>query len=345
METIYDIIQSYADKPEKWLYYSSANLNPNNVLNSSQNALNFIKDYFGVGGKSLTIMNRRIEKYEPDLLQRSVHIVSTFFLGLKIAECFGVDVTALNDSNMGFRYRWFLSCLYHDIGYTYEKHASCDDLRMVSADGLDAIQEVCNIKYLHEREFKTYSKSHINRYLKGRATCENGRRGVLDHGIIGGLLLYDGLRKQFEESWKKKTDKNASRFSFDIDHNGRTLHCSNTHFKEYAKAADAIIAHNVWRSTLIGYLKNDGKETPDLCSIGINNTLCFILCLADTIEPSKRALGFLRKVVFCFQDDRFSVEAPSEVFEITYKCIKDLENWLDVTVDVNSNSFTIKPNR
>ncbi len=229
VETLRDILTDYNNKPEKWRYYSSSDIKLEGAFDSEVKALSFIKSYFQIGGKEKAFTNKIIEKHEKKLLERSIHIVSTFLLGLKIAECIGIDVTKADVNNLDFRYLWFITCLYHDVGYVYEGQSCCDNLRALSVDGLEAIQGICDIKYLHEREFRTYSKDKIDIYLKGRATCRDGKRGKIDHGIVGGLMLYDGLRKQFEDSWRNRPNKADSRERFCIKNNGREMKSSDKH--------------------------------------------------------------------------------------------------------------------
>src|SRR5699024_1552141 len=142
--------------------------------------------------------------------------ISTYLLGIRLAELFkilpyGNKANEVNDpyskDGFNFKYYWFLACLYHDVGYVYENSTYLDEsikgkqkrinklqdnLSALQTDGLEAIQEICDIRYLHNRVFKTYDRSEIDLYLKGRATCCN----CIDHGIAGGLMLYDKLRKQ-----------------------------------------------------------------------------------------------------------------------------------------------------
>ncbi len=119
--------------------------------------------------------------------------------------------------------------------------------------------------------------------------CKLRSTPKLDHGIIGGLLLYDRLRLQFEKAWEKaRIDKEKS-FTRDgfFGENNRLFYSEN-HFSAYAKAADAIISHNIWHTTLREYLEKSGKmDVNNLKKINIDNTICFLLSLADTLEPIK----------------------------------------------------------
>lgn len=343
MEKLKDMLNSDNNNCD-WSYYHGIHI-PANALVCGDKALKFIKSYFELAGKETVFSFPQIPQYEKVLEERAPHIVSTFLLGKRIAECVGINIAERNENGMSFQYYWFLSCLYHDLGYVYENQSSCEHLRMISIDGLEAIQEVCGITYLHNREFKTYSREDVDLYLRKRAICKDGKRGVIDHGIVGGLMLYDGLRKRFEESWKKRTDReHSNRYSFDIKVSSRTLHCSNSHFQDYAKAADAIIMHNIWVSTLFQYMNEEGitrkiSNDPIRCDMG--NQLCFILCLADTIEPIKRKPEYVDRVSFSFCNKQITIETDEDVMEDVYRNIKKCESWLSVNIQKERNRVSI----
>lgn len=338
METLDQILKYYSEHYKEYQYYKSMQLDLSGVLESSDEAYDFIKEYFGIGGKE-NLFLKIPRQYERDVKERAIHIVSTFFLGLKIAECMGIDTMKRNEESVSFLYLWFLSCLYHDIGYCFENHSRCDDLRSLSVDGLEAVQGIADIQYLHNRVFKTYPRGNVDLYLKGRATCRNGQRGVIDHGIVGGLLLYDGLRKQFEKWWENRIEINASREYFQIMHLGRELYCSNRHYKEYAKAADAIIAHNIWVDTLNEFLEKAGKPVKKR-RIKKTNRLCFILSIADTIEPLKRNAD-KGSVFFSFARSQIVISAEKNILKNFGEPLRGLEEWLDVSVNILPDSAAI----
>lgn len=341
METLKEILVYYSHHFHDWSYYCSPCLSIDHVLDNGGEALEFIQAYFKIGGKKKVIASFDEKRLGRISDNRLIHIVSTFFLGLRIAECYGIDTLSRNDDGFNFKYYWFLACLYHDIGYIYEEKPICEQLKMVSVDGLEAIQAVCDVKYLHNREFKTYSRDMVDLYLKGRATCTDGRGGVIDHGIAGGLMLYDGLRKQFEWSWKKRTGKNDSRESFYVYNGDRKLHCSNSHYEDYAKVADAIIAHNIFVDTLHQYADEEGIRLDGIVNqkISLSNELCFILCVADTIEPLKRNLNYIDEVSFEFENGEISIQASDDAFKNVYKNVQNMEQWLDVRVTVDGGSL------
>ncbi len=117
---------------------------------------------------------------------------------------FGFDLNKRDVNNANLKYLWFLACLYHDIGYVYEETHSCENLREVREKGLIALREICGIKYCEHDEFRTYEKRVVNLYLKNRAKCTDKGIGKMDHGIVGGLMLYDRLRKNWQKTKRRK---------------------------------------------------------------------------------------------------------------------------------------------
>ena len=101
--------------------------------------------------------------------------------------------------------------------------------------------------------FEIYSQDIIDIYTKDRATNKGTKKGKIDHGIIGGLLLYERLRENFENTWNacNKNTSRCNRKDFYVNGSyGKRLHFSENHFEQYNRASNAIIAHNIFRETL-----------------------------------------------------------------------------------------------
>lgn len=359
MQTLKSLFNEISLDKDRWSYYKKTDFNIGNKWNSKDEALAFIESYFNYGGKSRCFEDPQLERNRAFVKERAPHIISTFLIGIKLFECFQIKTEPRDGNGMNLKYYWFLTCLYHDIGYAFEADSTCEQLRMLQSDGLAAIRKIADIQYLHKREFRRFSMEEIDLYLKGRAYCDTGCRGCVDHGIIGGLLLYDRLRKQFKISWKKRTRKSDSRDSFYIkdECHKRTLHLSNKHYKAYAVAADAIMGHNIWLDSFNGYAAQyDEQHTlkklaGDKAKIPFENELSFILAIADTLEPLKRNLAL----------DIVSIEALSPGVKIKVKLsdpdnpntlqfqksIRQLQDWVAVTVKESESTteifFTLSP--
>jgi len=360
VKSLDNMYSEIAKDSTRWSYYEESVPDICDVWRKNNSAYEFIMKYFDLSGKKRVFEDKLIGENKEYIKERAPHIVSTFLLGIKIAECFEFDIKTRNTDNLDFRYYWFLACLYHDIGYVYEegKEFFCGELDALQVDGLEAIQEICNIKYLHNRVFKTYTKEQVDLYLKCRATCKNGERGKIDHGIAGGLLLYDKLRRNFEIAWKKtrkeRKNKEVSRSEFFIESkcDPRRLRLSNKDYEAYACAADAIIAHNIWRETLNEYIDENCSNIDKITKrIDSKNKLCFILSIADTIEPLKRLQNeepeILSKIYFEDIPDGFRIWSNEENLKVLehFRNFESLEDWVDIKVkkdEKNSFSFTLE---
>ena len=351
MQTLQKCYEEIAINEQRWSYYENS-IDINNKWTNNREAFEFIKQYFEYAGKSKVFKDENIEKYHKEIEDRAGHTISTFLLGIKIADCFELDMFTRDDNNMNFKYYWFLTCLYHDVGYVFENRKDEEQLLIVQKEGIEGLQEIFGIKYFHERIFKTYSKEQVELYLKKRSGIEN-HFGKLDHGIVGGLLLYNKLRKQFEIAWKRRTNINDSRDSFFIkdECNSRQLHLSNRHYEAYAKAADAIITHNIWQSTLLSYIETCDAVRKNIKHkidyIGIDNELCFILSLADTLEPLKRGGQYLELIsinsLIC--EKGIELQMNRDVYNSIYQKIDSLEEWMKVKVSIKelvTDSISIK---
>lgn len=332
MQTLKKIYEDLICDEYRWSYYSCHKFLNCDTLCDKEKAYNFIKGYFEYGGKEALFNDPYLNRNAEIVKERAPHIISTYLLGIIIAESFGIDIEELDSNNVNFKYLWFLACLYHDIGYIYEKKRCCKHLKMLQEGGLGAIQEICNIKYLYSREFITYPKEYVNIYLSYRAKGLKKKTGSIDHGIVGGLLLYDRLRKSFETAWSKayRLNKNVSREDF--YYNG--LHFSNKHYNYYAIAADAVIAHNIWLNTLNDYLSQEGKKPCKERKIKRNNIIAFILAIADTVEPIKRFnINSLDEIKLeSLVNTGFRLLMPDLKDNTNYDYMIDLSNWVDVNV-------------
>lgn len=351
MGTLKELYKDLIKDPDSWLYYHSNQPRLKyEMLFDETASYKFIKNYFKCGGKEKVFKDDPyIIKNKIVLKKRSPHIVSTFLLGILIAKNLKIDLNTNNNDNINFKYLWFMACLYHDIGYVYENDHNCAHLRTVRKDGLNALKDICNIKYLCDNEFKTYKKENIDLYLSNRAICSSENIGKIDHGIVGGLLLYDRLIKNYYKALNnaKRNNPNVSNDKFKYN----KLNFSNKHFKYYAEAADAIIAHNIWINTLNEYLIKNDKEPLKGIKIDKNNKIAFILALADTLEPIKKPeINDLDMISFEEVEDEeakdgkegFDLIISDEMKENDYEYICNLSDWINVDVNRCGNRFSIR---
>lgn len=199
-----------------------------------------------------------------------------------------------------------------------------------------------------------YSKSTIFNYLE---YCKmNEDINHYDHGIVGGLWLYDSLVKNYYLSYISLNDDSKNIENFYINN----LHFCVNQFPIFAYLADCIISHNMWFATDYGTIElyeKCGLEqliSPHAQSISFNtNPLLFILALADTLEPIKTCcdpdyglniepIEVLNSIECVFNYKHISLLFKNnEIFKKIKKKLDGLENWLDINVEIFENENKI----
>lgn len=103
------------NEDKSWNYYNTYYENP---FSPNYPTKSFIKDYFTSGDKH-SIIDWGIDNLDSI---RHEHTVSAFFLGHIIKDIYGecLDIKSQEHENYRFSYIWFLTCLFHDIGYIIE---------------------------------------------------------------------------------------------------------------------------------------------------------------------------------------------------------------------------------
>ena len=117
----------------------------------------------------------------------------------------------------------------------------------------------------------------------------------LDHGICGGILLYDLLRKKYEEHQKRCNEGCAGYHRIENDDNKtndftyNNILFSERHWKLYAKCAYAIAQHNVWLpdKKSQSLYKEFGLNELRVDKLVYKTKLAALLVFCDTIEPVK----------------------------------------------------------
>jgi hypothetical protein len=163
---------------------------------------------------------------------------------------------------------------------------------------------------------------------------------VVDHGILGGILLYDRLIK-IRRAKKKENEDNLFW--------GKKLE------NQYKLAANAISIHNIWlpkADTKKEYKKYNLNEIIDFTKIKFKDfPFFYILGIVDTIEPLKtyKDCGFddnyiLKNIGIEFSNKSvFISNKPGSKldFQKLINQTKYLEGWLDIEVIKEKNSFKL----
>lgn len=184
-----------------------------------------------------------------------------------------------------------------------------------------------------------YSSSLKTRYL--RYMLE--QRKELEHGILAADILFDRLLKNYVDKYceyKKASDGKYSICYFELKN--KFFICEQ--FKIWEYIGDCIASHNIWKcpegceelyksyqlESLIG---NKFKKI-----YFRDNPLLFILCLCDSIEPTKRTgnIDVLKELDFNAKDNgnSFSLKymgSDEKIFE-HFDNIEKCSDWLGINV-------------
>ena len=137
-----------------------------------------------------------------------------------------------------------------------------------------------------------YSRTTINNYFHYRLN----EMKTLDHGIVGADDFFSRLFINYVSEYTKMANRSKTKVDFSNFHNERGLHFCSEQFKIFAYLADCISSHNIYKAGDDAASETKYQKYGLNCLVGDkfkhisyrDNPLLFILCVADTIEPSKR---------------------------------------------------------
>lgn len=212
-----------------------------------------------------------------------IETASLFVCGIVLREIFFPEIEFSSPEEYSFEQMWYMICLHHDK--RMERHRiwkrACLERREKSARRWEGrnIDTNCNWRpmqlcfsplfhYLGEGMRFTngacvrdclLSEAEVKDYFYFRNTCS--RKGGMDHGIAGGLLLYENLIRRNLQC-KGELDKKALNL--------------------YSYAANTMMVHNLCEEE-----KEERRTTLD------TDPLLLLFVLAEAIEP----LQYAQKIV------------------------------------------------
>lgn len=321
-----ELYQNILATPLRWNYYSRRNndlcSSINNIFSSDANAREFVLSYFALGQK-LDAFNRGTSNME----YRWSHTISVYLLGVAIGEHLGINFQELDErGNRKNLYLWFLTCLYHDYGYVIEN------------DRVTYPPCHTSIRSLFPNPPHYYllsSNGDFTNYVRWRYYdyCRYAR-GTINHGIIGGLMLYDQLVCHLK----------------DILHaNGNTSGCvydglwySVSQIGDFERCANAIIAHNIWFN--VSPIKE--LKLIDDQKYRYKDWLTSLLVLCDTIEPTKRYMSIsspfetLNLLSIEIEDNVLKLISDNLLPEYRHSCAS-LSTWTRVNVTESNHQIEL----
>ena len=328
--SFYKIIEKTFLNQESWNYYSGKDFKTNPML-SEKESKNFIENFIELSGKSKNLLSKEIN----NIGNRATHIVSTFFIGHYIYKNTNFKDLIDNElkknvkkwetkSEVTFPFIWFLTCLFHDLGYTIEKYEkvkylSLKDLKDKTGD----LGEIDGIPNFYGEVYEDYYRYRIK------------YQNVNDHGITAAYLLYHSLCKIRYLANNNPENENQQKLCWEKELD-----------KVYNFCAWNILAHNIW------FCNESNKEAVEIYKYYKLNNLIFqdelttnekykinreehpfffFLCLIDTIEPFKRVENYEDLKHIFLEHSKEQINIISLTDKYTLKDAGGLNNWLTPT--------------
>lgn len=189
-----------------------------------------------------------------------------------------------------------------------------------------------------------YSLETQNKYFKMRFF----EKGLIDHGITGADYLHEKLLNNYKRAAENRDNGTYENFE---DENGK--HFSIEQWRIFQYICDCIAAHNMYSSGTEVDRKMQYKRYGLECLWSENfrkisykeDPLLFILCIADTLEPTKRFGNnnrTLDKIIIHYEkesnilivhvDDDLGTEKQRADY---IRGVQQLEEWVDINVELS----------
>jgi hypothetical protein len=355
-----DIYKSILDKPDKWQYYKKVTAK-SDIFTHENAARDFIKNYFGTGGKGT------IFEGLPGLdRNRILHTISIFFLGIHLSKLIFKGMLPHRRFKPAFLYHWYLASLFHDYGYVIENNKEYYNPQKHLQ--LSSLKErgVLNIEHdaLENLSSSKFSQKLVEDYYHYCAK----EKCFINHGIVGGLYLYDRLVKNTDYQFEQYQTNGGTCTREKFVHNG--LKWGAYQHSYFSKVATAVIYHNIWFCTedIIRCTKTEGKVNCKKTYVDYRlqalimdkncksrhslstDPLLFLLILSDTLEPLKQfntlkpeCLLEMIRIVPDEEKKEIKIEVIDECleFEPWFHKIYDLETWTKLKVNAGGQNELI----
>lgn len=323
----------------EWDYYSEINDKElKNPFTSYLSHNRFLEKFFYRSGKNglLEIINYLPNKKLDN--NRIKHTNSIFFLGVLLYTKTNLSNSFFDEENPAeykrFPFLWFLTCLFHDFGFTYEKdNSSTNGINKIS-DLINRFNISNNILNTNPSQINRTLFSNIENYFNYRLNVDK----VIDHGIFAGFFLYDRLVKIREKKIRE----------FDNEYFWGSIL-----IEQYAQVSIAIATHNIWippEEKFEIYTKSGLSDLTSFTALKFSDFhLLYLLGIVDTIDPIKMFLRdehkpdyILRNICFNFENNIIEIknkENSNLNFQRMIDAVKGLENWLDISISINNSDY------
>lgn len=202
-----------------------------------------------------------------------------------------------------------------------------------------------------------YPSRIITRYMN---YCINERKRV-DHGIVGGLLFYDRMIKNYMLAYisslnEENVAKNLSDFYY------RNRHFCSEQLTIFSYISDCILSHNIFKQSAETRDLYEKYKLFDLLEENFkkisyeSNPLLYILGVADTIEPIKvyqkhnkslsaQVIANAINIEYIPGTRSLSFSSVSKIIDISllYQKAKGLMDWTSAECsELTNGSFTLR---
>lgn len=254
---------------------------------------------------------------------------------------------------------WTRKCWYQehgiDIAYLHPSFGARSNIAYYNRSAIGKLESA--IEYNNGTIIKAprYSGETKNNYFYYRLQ----EMGKLDHGIIGADEFFSRLVVNYVKEYRVMAAGDFFRESIYEFHNERGLHFCSEQLKLFAYIADCIASHNMYKADDNEICKTVYKDYFLDCLLPDrfqpisykDNPLLFILCVADTIEPSKKFPDYrnedvlnLISIEYSLNDNFLYVEIDEELYDSEagreyVSGIEKLKEWCDIGINVASKRF------
>ena len=234
---------------------------------------------------------------------RARHSVISYFLGLVIGDfcgLFGNCSSIFNCNNLGYlqinepyiNYRlWLITSTNHDYGYFSQYLKTGYDLKKVKynllSDNDYDLSILTNVSHIYPKIFKNTYENINDYYLYSQYFHKNDKFEKCDHGILGGVLLFNKIFPKI-----KSKIINTEAVNFSLSYMNRPYIVNDVLF--YKAACLTICQHNIFKSDGKIETENNYKKyhlehllKQSGYSVGLDTPLLALLSLVDTIECIK----------------------------------------------------------
>lgn len=367
------LMDLYKENPESYyhLRYNVERLFPADITrNETEACRNFLHNHYIEGRKLGLLRGDLYNQYIEN--GKHVHSASLYLLGKALMPCFENELNRVlssflpnydswHDHGYDLLYTWYLPSMFHD-------YASCVELGTILPNDTERRRSLDfhlgnnNVQYSLYEDYPyhtsnvpiRFSQDLIKNYFYYRTSA-----GICEHGILAGYLFFDHFVKNFLE----KTED----VKFDTQGNGKAWGLTwNTDLIMFAAyAADAVICHNLWMAgsenaeiyKAYGLTPLLWQEHPENKLSIYEYPLQFMLCLLDTIEPTKRftsmqAYEILHKISIqentdckglTIMWDQLSGEKAKEDLKKWHNGIMGMKDWMDIEcIEIDTHTIQIK---